>query len=192
MYAIRRFMAAVTLVVMFSSPTFATQFVVFPKASGLASPNGRFEVRNTEAGGSPMEFVGTFHSLWLVELGNGRSRKLCDYMGVAAIAWVGNDSLVVTQYVGKKTSRALVFSVAQADDPVLLDKTTLVRLVPVELRQTLRDNEHVFVEASRIEDNTLYLHVWGYGQHAASGFRWHCKYAMQADTISCTADDSSR
>jgi hypothetical protein len=30
-------------------------------------------------------------------------------MGVAAVGCSGNDYLVVTQYVGKKTSRALVF-----------------------------------------------------------------------------------
>lgn len=191
MYTIGRIVVVFTLVVTFGVQTSATQFVVFPRTSELASPDGRFEVRNTEAGGSPLEFVGTFHSLWLVELSNGRSRKLCDYLGLAAIAWAGNDSLVVTQYVGKKTSRALVFYVTQPDDPVMLDKPTLVRMVPVGLRPTLRENDHVFVEASRVEDNTLYLRVWGYGQHDATGFRWRCEYGLREGTVLCAAEGNS-
>jgi hypothetical protein len=68
-----------------------------------------FAVRNVDAAGSPSDFVGTFHSLWLFGLGIGRSHKLCDYPGVASAAWSNNDFLVVTQYGGKRTSRALVF-----------------------------------------------------------------------------------
>jgi hypothetical protein len=104
-------------------------------------------VRNLERKGSPNEFVGTFLSLWLVEKATGRARKLCDYIGVASVAWSSDDYLVVTEYVGKKTSRALVFSVADGIDSIMLDKRTLLRAIPVDLRETLRQNDHVFVEA---------------------------------------------
>jgi len=149
-------------------------------------------VRNLERGGAPNEFVGTSLSLWLVEKATGRARKLCDYIEVAAVAWSNNDFLVVTEYVGKKTSRALVFSAADAIDPVVLDKRTLLRLIPVDLRDTLRENDHVFVEASRVAEQTLHLRVWGYGRHDASGFQWHCEYAFREGTVSCWDDRPSR
>jgi len=170
----------------------AAPFVLFPKATELASPDGRFVVRNLERKGGPTEFVGTSLSLWLVEKATGRARKLCDYIGVAAVAWSNNDFLVITEYVGKKTSRALVFSAADAIDPVVLDKRTLLRLIPVDLRDTLRENDHVFVEASRVAEQTLHVRVWGYGQHDAHGFQWNCEYAFREGTVSCGDDRPSR
>lgn len=166
----------------------AAPFVLFPKSKKLASPDGRFVLRNAERKGAPNEFVGTSLSLWLEEKATGRARKLCDYIGVAAAAWSNNDFLVVTEYVGKKTSRALVFSAADAIDPVVLDQRTLLRLIPVDLRDTLRENDHVFVEASRVAEQTLHLRVWGYGQHDRGGFRWRCEYAFREGTVSCGDD----
>jgi hypothetical protein len=170
--------------------TMASSFVVFPKAGELPSPDGQFVVRNAEHERSASEFVGTFHSLWLIELASGRSRKLCDYVGVAAVAWSSHDFLVVTQYA-KRTSRALVFSATGAEDSVMLDEPTLVRLVPAELRPTLRENDHVFVEASAVEEDTFRLGVWGYGQHDAKGFRWHCAYSLREGLISCIEERGS-
>jgi hypothetical protein len=164
---------------------------VFPKASELVSPDGRFAVRSVDSSGGASEFVGTFHSLWLYELPTGRSRKLCDYLGVASAAWSGNDLLVITQYVGKKTSRALVFFATIAQDPVLLDKATLIQLVPAGLRPALRENDHVFVEGSRVEQDTLHLTVWGYGQHDANGFRYRCEYSLREGSISCLEERGS-
>jgi hypothetical protein len=169
----------------------AAPFVVFPKAGELASPDGRFVVRNAEREDSASEFVGTFHSLWLIDVATGRSRKLCDYLGVAAVGWSDNNFLVVTQYVAKKTSRALVFSATGPESPIMLDKPTLIRLVPGELQATLRENDHVYVEASRVEKEVLYLRVWGYGQHDANGFGWHCEYALRDGVVSCSAERSS-
>ena len=175
----------IALVSVVTAKVFASQFVVFPRASELVSPDGRFAVRSVDNQGSASEFAGTFRSLLLFELASGRSRKLCDYLGVASVAWSSNDWLVVTQYVGKRTSRALVFSATAAEDPVMLDKTTLTRLVPAELRSSLRENDHVFVEGSRVEHDTLYLAVWGYGQLDANGFRWRCEYSLREGTASC-------
>jgi len=171
---------------------FATPFVVFPAAGQLISPNGRLVVRNVEREGAASDFVGAFHSLWLTELATGRSRKLCDYLGMAAVAWSSKGSLVVTEYVGNGTSRARVFSAADLDDPVMLDKVTLTRLVPVELRPALRGNAHVYVEASGMEDDRLHLKVWGYGQHDANGFRWRCEYALLENAVSCVEESGSQ
>jgi hypothetical protein len=164
----------------------ASPFVVFPKASELISPDGRFAVRSVDTAGAASDFVGTFHSLWLFELTTGRSRKLCDYLGVASAAWSSNGFLVVTQYVGKRTSRALVFSAVSAQDPVMIDQATLIQLVPADLRPPLRENDHVFIEGSRVELDTLHLSVWGYGPHDPSGFRYQCQYALREGSISCT------
>lgn len=165
----------------------AAAFSMFPKAGRLVSPDGRFEVRDVAPETSAGEFVGASHSLWLTELTTGRSRKLCDYLGIAAVAWSPNDFLVVTQYVGKKTSRALVLAASSSVDPMLIDAAGLLQIVEVEMRSTLRENDHLFVEASRLEDNTFYFRVWGYGRHDPNGFRWNCRYPLSGGNVSCTA-----
>ena len=169
----------------------AAPFVVFPQAVQLPSPDGRFVVRNADTERPPSAFVGTFHSLWLVETATGRSRKLCDYVGVAAVAWSGNNLLLINQYLSKRTSRAMVFS-PSSQDPVVLDKPTLITLVAVEQRDTLRGNDRVFIEALRVEGENLVFSVWGYGAHDASGFHWACQYALENGAVTCTEARSAR
>ncbi len=169
----------------------AAPFTLFPKAGRLASPDGRFEVRDIDQREPGSEFFGIFHSLWLIETATGHSRKLCDYVGIAAVAWSEKDFLVVTQYLSKKTSRALVFSTTSAQEKVLLDTPTLIQMVPVELRPTLRENDHVFVEASRLEGEIFYFQVWGYGQHDRNGFHWNCEYGIGAGNLNCEAKNKS-
>jgi hypothetical protein len=161
------------------------QFVLFPKAGELVSPDKRFVIYNVDTNAPASDFVGTFHSLRITDDVNGRSRKLCDYFGVAAVAWSGNDFIMVTEYVSRKTSRTLLFSVSSPENAAMIDKATLIGLIPVELRPTLRENDHVFIEASRIEGTTLRLRVWGYGPHDANGFRWSCDYALYEGSASC-------
>jgi len=162
-------------------------FVVFPKAGELRSPDGRFVVRNAEREAPATDLDGTFHSLWVVESGSGRTRKLCDYVGVAAAAWTEDDRLLVTEYLGRRTSRALLFAVADATGPLVLDKGTLTQQVPPALRDTLRGNDHVFIEAEAVAGNELLLEVWGYGKHDAMGFRWKCSYNIPENRIACAA-----
>ena len=163
----------------------AATFSMFPATGRLVSPDGRFEVRDLAPGSAAGELVSPPHSLWLTELSTGRSRKLCDYLGLAAVAWSSNDFLVITQYLGKKTSRALVFAAASWADAVLLDAPGLIQMIGVEMRPALRENDHVFVEASRLEDEMFYFRVWGYGKHDPGGFRWNCRYSLSDGTTSC-------
>jgi hypothetical protein len=79
----------------------------------------------------------------------------------------------------------LVFPAIAAQDTILLDSAALIRLLPPELRPPLRENDHVFVEGSRVEQDTLYLTVWGYGQHAPNGFRYRCEYSLREGSLSC-------
>jgi hypothetical protein len=169
----------------------AGQFVVFPKAGELASPDGLFMVRNADRQASATDLDGTFHTLWLTEVASGRSRKLFDYVGVAAVGWAANDSLVITEYVGKRTSRALVIPVRDAGDPLMLDKATLTRLVPIDLRPALRGNDHVFVEAWRVEGDAVHLRVWGYGAHDPNGFHWNCEYGLTEGAVTCLDQPAS-
>jgi hypothetical protein len=74
----------------------------------------------------------------------------------------------------------------------MLDKSGLTRLVPADLRSTLRENDHVFVEAARVERDKLYLTVWGYGPHDSNGFRWHCEYSLREGTVSCSEERGAR
>jgi hypothetical protein len=163
----------------------AAPFVVFPNAGQLPSQDGRFVVRNTNREALLSEYVGNFHSLFLEDTASGHSRKLCDYVGVVAVAWAKNDFIIVTEYVSKRTSRALVFVADGSTDPVVIDKPLLTHLVPDNLRPQLRENDHVFVEASRVEAAMLTLRVWGYGKHDAKGFRWLCEYSLLEGGISC-------
>jgi len=172
-------------------PAVAAPFVLFPKAGQLVSPDGQWLVRNVEAETASTDFNGTFRSLWLSELRTGRSRKLCDYLGVAAVAWSGNDTLIVTQYVGKRSSRVAVFSVTDPDNTIVLDVPTLSRLVSAEQRARLRENDHIFIEGSRAEPQTLYLRVWGYGKQAANDFRWRCQYSFRDGNIACADGGAS-
>lgn len=178
-------LAVLLLLLTVSVPCNAGPFVVFPTANELASPDGRYVVRSAGREAPASDFIGIFHSLWLVEIATGRSRKLCDYLGVAAVAWSNDNFVLVTEYGGKKTSRALVFSATDAEYSVALGKANLIRVVPQELRAALDGNDHVFVEASRVENEILYLRVWGYGQHDVNGFRWQCEYAMRDGGFSC-------
>jgi hypothetical protein len=172
-------------VVAYGVAAHAAPFVVFPKVGQLASQDGRFVVRNSEREAPLAEFAGTFHSLFLEDTASGRTRKLCDYVGVAAVAWTQNDFLIVTQYLSKRTSRALIFAADDSREPVVIDQPLLVKLVPVGLRPQLRENDHVFVEASAVEGEMLTLRVWGYGKHDANGFRWRCVYRLVEGGIAC-------
>jgi hypothetical protein len=172
-------------VAVFCSQHVAAQFVLFPKAGELASPDGRSSVRNAEREAAQSQFSGSFHSLWLTEPAAGRSQKLVDYFGLAAVAWSGNEFILVTEYLNKKTSRAMLFPTAHPENAVVIDKPTLLQAVPLELRPSLRDNDHVFVEASRVENGVLQLRVWGYGQHDSNNFRWHCEYSLLERTLGC-------
>jgi len=168
----------------------AAPFVVFPKAGELASQDGRYVVRNIDPGAHPSEYLGTFHSLFLEEMATGRTRKLCDYVGVAAVTWTKNDLLIMTEYLSKHTSRALIFAADNSRDTVVIDQPLLTTLVPVNLRPQLRENDHVFVEPMQVDGETLSLRVWGYGKHDANGFRWLCKYSLVDGVISC--EETSR
>lgn len=81
-------------------------------------------------------------------------------------------------YMSKKSSHTVLFSAPNPADAVVLDTPTLIRLLPPRLRDTLRDNDHVFGEGSRVEGATLILGVWGYGLHDANAFRWKCAYGV--------------
>ena len=174
----RALLCVAAAVIAFKLLAHAAPFVAFPKAGQLPSYDGRFVVRNTDREAPLSEYVGTFHSLFLEETASGRTRKLCDYVGVAAVAWAKNDLIIVTQYVSKRTSRALIFAANDSREPVVIDQPLLTNLVPANLRPQLQDNDHVFVGASQVEGKSLTLRVCGYGKHDANDFRWRCDYSL--------------
>jgi hypothetical protein len=181
----RHLVLAVLLLMVLPTPGMAAPFSVFPKAGRVVSPDGQFEIKDVDEAGALGQFAGTFHALWVIESATGHSRKLCDYFGLAAVAWMEKDSIIVTLYVGKKTSRALIFISAMGGEAYVLDVPGLIPLVPVELRPVLRENDHLFVEASGLEGQTFHFRVWGYGKHDPSGFRWNCTYSVSEGGVSC-------
>ncbi len=182
---VHRPLLCIAAVIAFKILAHAAPFVVFPKASELRSEDGRFVVRNTDREAPLSEYVGTFHSLFLEETASGHTRKLCDYVGAAAVGWAKDDFIIVTQYLSKRTSRAVIFAADESRNPVVIDQSLLTNLVPVNLRPQLLGNDHVFVEAWGVEGETLTLRVWGHGRHDVNGFRWQCKYSMLEGAISC-------
>jgi hypothetical protein len=184
MRSFRITLAVAVVFVMLTGAVSPAPFVVFPAAGELLSPNGKFVVRNAEEKHRTSEIVGSVRSLWLLEVATGRSRKLCNYLGVAAVAWSGNDFVMVTEYVGKRTSRAWVFPVDAQGETILLDQPSLTRLAPPEFRDTLRQSDHVFVEAAKLESNILFFRVWGYGNYNPA-FHLKCEYALVEERIAC-------
>ena len=81
-----RLMLFPVLLVSVAVHVYAAPLTLFPKAGRLASPDGRFEVRDIDQREPDSELFGIFHSLWLIETATGHSRKLCDYVGIAAVA----------------------------------------------------------------------------------------------------------
>ena len=180
-----RICRAALLLLLVSQAAAAGPFVLFPQARELVSPDRRSIVRNVDAERGATEFVGTFHSLWLTDIATGHSRKVCDYVGTAAVAWSGNEYVVLTQYLSKKSSRALVFPARVEEDPIVLDVSMLSRTAPDGLRESLDKNDHTFVEASRFENKVLYVRVWGYGRRDPSGFRWNCQLESSSGAVTC-------
>jgi hypothetical protein len=175
----------VVSLIAFSIVSQALPYSLFPKAGPLPSQDERFVVRNVDPVAAASEYVGTFHSLFLEDTASGRKRKLCDYVGVAALAWTKNNVLIMTEYLSKHTSRVRIFSADEAGGPVVIDPSLLTQVAPIDLRPEIRENDHVFVEASQVEGETLAIGVWGYGKHDPNGFRFRCLYSLRAGEISC-------
>jgi hypothetical protein len=176
---------ALLLVTLAASSLGGEQFTIFPDRKELRSPDGQYVVRSVDHVARPGEFAGVFRTLIVEEVSTGRVRKLYDYVGRVAVAWSGNDFIIVTDYVNKKTSRAIVFPVAPDRDGLVVDKAQLTPLLPEEQQVHLEQNDHVFVEASSVEGRALKLRVWGYGCHDAAGFRYSCKYDLILGTAVC-------
>src|SRR5215469_3645832 len=118
----------------------AEQFTLFPDRKEMHSPDGRFVVRSVEHSVTANEFSGVFRTLVLEEAATGKVRKLYDYVGRVAVAWSGSDFIIVTDYVNKKTSRAIVFPVAPDRDGLVIDKTQLIPLLPEQQHLQLEQN----------------------------------------------------
>ena len=169
---------------------FSEDFALFPDRKELRSPDGKYVIRSIERTPQPGEFVGLFRALIVEEIATHKTRVLCDYLGRAAVAWSENNYIIVTDYVGKRTSRALVFRVDQDAGGFVVDKNDLQRRVSAPFSEQLRGNQHVFVEALKVRAGRLGLRVWGYGTHDPQGFRLFCD--LELDTDNATCNDAER
>ena len=176
---------ALLVVTLAASILGAEQFTIFPDRKELRSPDGQYVVHSVDHVARPGEFTGVFRTLIVEEVSTGRVRKLYDYVGHVAVAWSGNGFIIVTDYVNKKTSRAIVFPVAPDRDGLVVDKTQLIPLLPEQQQVHLEQNDHVFVEASGVEGRALKLRVWGYGRRDGAGFRYACQYDLVLGTAVC-------
>lgn len=173
------------LVVFACSVALAEQFAVFPDRKELRSPDGKFVIRSVDYVPQQHEFSGLFRSLILENTANRSARELYHYVGRVGVAWSGNNFIIVTDYVSKKTARALVFRIDRPDEYLVLDKPSLATRLPDEYRAQLERNDHVFLEVSRIEGGQLILRVWGYGAHDPQGFRFQCVHELNQGTTTC-------
>ena len=176
---------ALLLLALVGTSLSAEQFTIFPDQKELRSPDGLYVVRSVDHAARPGDFSGVFCTLVVEEVSTGRVRKLYDYVGRVAVAWSGSDYIIVTDYVNKKTSRAIVFPVASDRDGIVVDKTQLISLLPESQHVHLEQNDHVFVEASGVEGRALKLRVWGYGRCDAAGFHYSCRYDLILGTAVC-------
>src|SRR5579864_4768732 len=163
----------------------AEQFVVFPERRELYSPDGRFVLRSIEHAGAAGEFSGIFRSLVLEEVATGATQTIYNYVGRVGAAWSGNDFVIVNDYAGKKTARALLFRLDRRNEYLIIDKPYLTAQLHERRREQLEGNDHVYLEVSRIEGSALLLRVWGYGKLDPQGFRFWCTYDLNEGTVSC-------
>jgi hypothetical protein len=164
----------------------AEPFVTFPEQKEFVSPDGRYVLRSIDPPRDSSNFSWTFHTLVLEDRVTGKSRRLYDYLHKVAVAWSGN-RIIATDYVSRRAARALVFSTAPMADAYLIDSTALADRIPLPLASHLRLNDHVFVEAVRLEGDTLVLRAWGYGAHDPGGFRLACRLNLDQAGAACEA-----
>ena len=162
----------------------AEPFVTFPEQKELVSPDGRYVLRSVDPPGDPTNFSSSFHALVLEDRVSGKSRRLYDYLHKVAAAWSGN-RIVATDYASRRAARALVFSVEPNSDSFIVDRVALADRIPVQLGSHLRFNDHVFVEAIRMEGGTLVLRAWGYGTQDPSGFHLACRLDLEQASATC-------
>lgn len=162
----------------------AENFATFPEQKEFASPDKRYVLRSIDPPRGPSDFSGAFHSLVLEDRLTGQSRRLYDYLSKVAVAWSG-ERILVTDYVSRRSARALVLSADPRSDAYIVDRIDLAGRIPGTQAACLRGNDHVFVEAVRMEGRTLTLRVWGYGAHDRNGFRIQCDLNLDQGAASC-------
>ena len=162
----------------------AEPFVTFPEQKELVSPDGRYVLRSIEPPRDASNFSWIFHCLVLEDRETGKSRRLYDYLHKVSAAWSGH-RIIATDYVSRRGARALVFSVDPKADAYIVDRIALADRVPSPLASHLQLNDHVFVEAVRMDGSTLVLRAWGYGAHDPGGFRLACELNLEQATASC-------
>ncbi len=173
------------LVVLGCSLALAEQFAVFPDRKELRSPDGKFVIRSVDYVPQAHEFSGLFRALILENLADGSTRELYHYVNRVGVAWSGNNFIIITDYVSKKTARALLFRIDQPGEYVVFDKPSLAARIPHERRIQLERNDHAFLEVSRLDGSVLTVRVWGYGAHDPQGFRFQCEYELDQGTTTC-------
>jgi hypothetical protein len=62
------------------------------------------------------------------------------------------------------------------EDPVMLDKIRVTRLVPRTCARTAGKRSRLRRRFSSRARHALSNRFWGYGPHDANGFRWHREY----------------
>ena len=185
MRALLKYCAGLVLFAIACSAASAEQFTLFPDRKELHSPDGRFVIRSIEHAAGAAQLSGVFRTLVIEEIASGNVRKLYNYVGRVAVAWSGNDFIIVNDYVSKKTSRALVFPIDPDREVLALDKVQVASLIPDTQSVHLQQNDHVFVEVSSVEGTALLLRVWGYGRRDVTGFRFVCRYDVAGGTAVC-------
>jgi len=162
----------------------AEPFVTFPDQKELASPDRRYVLRSVDPPHDPSAFSSAFHSLVLEDRTTGRSWRLYDYLHKVSAAWSG-DRIIATDYVSRRGARVLVFSVDPKADAYIVDRMALADRLPLPLGSQLQFNDHVFVEAARMDGTRLELRAWGYGAHDPGGFHMTCELDLALGTASC-------
>lgn len=160
-------------------------FKTFPDQQELPSPDGHFVIRSEDPDRLPSEITGTFHTLYMEERDTGRKRKLYDYVRRAAVAWANPEEIIVTDYVATRSARVLIFTVSDPGPIAVIDREHLARQLPSELSDHLRKNDHVYLEVSRLEKQSVVLRAWGYGAFDPGGFGLNCRYNLEDNQASC-------
>jgi hypothetical protein len=155
---------------------------------GVASPDGKFLVRDFKDTADSSGFVRNQRSLVLEERASGQSWKLCDHMGQISVAWASENLLVVNDFFTARGARTLVFQADGKATHVLINANTLATLIPDEIATHLTANDHVFVQAYKLDGKLLGLRAWGFGALDPKGFKLVCDYNLDSGTAVCRSE----
>jgi len=150
----------------------------------VASPDGVHAVVWQEPTASDPEFT---HHLLMLDKRTNRRSPMMPFLRNTRVAWAPSGRYVaVTCRCGSDFSDVSVFDTQHSVKVVSLTKELQRRVGRIHVL----DNHHAYVEAlGWLDDTTLRIHLWGYGERSPKGFDWQYVFELSGRARLVSAKD---